>query len=249
MRILIVALCLLTISGKLMAFPQQLRLAIDKGWAPYIYLNDEENICGTDASLLSKILADMNVMLVPIAIPGQRLKQEIASGDVDVVLGAANNANRRKHNVFSEPYRQEIITFAYLEGSYVQATDPVELLLDTGSTIAVNMAGWFGKSFEQLKHTHRKQLVHMEEHKRALRMLKVNRLHGIVGDKFALQVMIDDIEASHVKISQTIIHQQPVAFMFSKKAVDETFLQTFNDILKTQNGALVDKCSKYSLPR
>lgn len=229
--------------------PKQLKLAVDKGWAPYVYLDEEQSICGTDATLLLTVLEQMGIAVRRVDIPSQRLKIKINNGEVDIVIGAAKNKERQRKNYFSESYRSEKISYAYLKSAYIQLNDPIEILLDTGSVVAVNLAGWFGEPFEALKAQYRGQLVHVEEHRRALKMLKLNRLHAMVGDRFSLMVMIEDVAKGEMQVSNTIIHEQPVYFMFSRQKVDQQFMATFDSYLMQNLGeTLSDRCSEFSIP-
>ena len=202
-------------------------------WPPYIYiLNDR--LTGQDYDLLRQVLAEMQYGLQSYSLPEKRVGEQIARGGIDIVAGAARNADRERNNLFSIPYRREEIGFAYLpQRREAFAGKTLRQLLNEGYTLALNTSGWYGDMFEQTIATrYPGQLIHLDSVERRLAFLKRERVDLILDDTGVLKfnAATDNIE---LVIGDEIIQQQNVHFMFSKYSVSPEFVRQFNEVLQS----------------
>lgn len=202
-------------------------------WPPYIY-HHNDRLTGQDYDLLRQVLADMQYGLQSYPLPEKRVGEQIARGGIDIVAGAARNADRERNNLFSIPYRREMIGFAYLpQRSEAFSGKTLHQLLSEGCTLALNTSGWYGRMFEETIATRFPgQLIHLDSVERRLAFLKRERVDLILDDTEVLKfnAAADDVE---LVISEEIIQQQNVHFMFSKYSVSPEFVSQFNKVLQS----------------
>ncbi|MDC8832195.1 substrate-binding periplasmic protein [Alteromonas gilva] len=208
-------------------------LASAKDWKPYIYVNAQGKVAGTDYDLLRKTLQQSDVTLRTENLPEQRLAKLIEEGSVGVILGAAFTTDRHKHNYFSIPYRRETIVLGFRRSrhsAYSKAS--ITDVLAADKLVALNRSGWFGEVLsDQLLTRYNNNIVHAEGTQRRLQLLMLDRVDAVVGDvdvlmAGALELGIDDFAVSEIPIHQTDVH-----FMFGHKQVTAAFVQQFNQSL------------------
>lgn len=201
-------------------------------WPPYIYYHNN-SLTGRDYDLLRQVLAKMQYGLQSRPLPEKRVGAQIARGGIDIVAGAARNTDRERNNLFSIPYRREKIGFAYLpQRSKTFSGKTLQQLLNEGCTLALNTSGWYGKRFaETIATRFSGQLIHLDSVERRLALLKKQRVDLILDDTEVLKfnAAAEDIE---LVISDEIIQQQNVHFMFSKYSVSPEFVSQFNEVLR-----------------
>lgn len=213
---------------------ESLSLAMMADWKPYLYLDEKGNTAGDDLELLEKVLSRIGYQLNSKNLPEQRMAMEIKHGEVDVTLAAAYTPGREHANFYSIPYRTETIVFGFrhnLHPEFQQMT--VAAVLAGNYLVAVNKGGWFGKAFAALaREDYASQMIHAEGTQRRMVLLEMNRVDAVVGDHKVLAAAAKDIGIDDFVISEQVIHQTPVHFMFSRSRVDRHFMQQFNAALK-----------------
>ncbi len=215
---------------------ETLYLAMSEDWKPYVYVDATGNVAGEDYVLLQRTLSSLGHELLAVDLPEQRMGRDISRGHVDVTLGAVSTPQRREQNLFSIPYRLETIVFAYLGSEHPDWHEQdLEQILQQGGLVAVNKSGWFGEWFRyHVRETYPSQLVHAEGTLRRMQLLKLGRVSAVVGDINVLQTAGQELGVTDLHISDAIINQTPVHFMFSRLRVDADFMQRFNTALKRQ---------------
>lgn len=211
----------------------RLILSYDRSWLPYIYKNEQGELKGLDAELLTRVLSQMNYQLELFPVPENRLREVISHGNIDVAIAAFKNEQRQKSNWFSIPYRTEKTVIAYLDNKHPEFSGKdIYTLIKGNYSVGLNNGAWYGPRFEQqIKIEHQYQCFHIEGISRRLKMLAAGRIDLIVGDHLALKAEAQALGLSNVIFSDIAVFEDDTHFIFSKKRVDQHFMRQFNSLL------------------
>ncbi len=218
------------ISTQAFAQTPSLTFSFDGNWLPYIYKDSSGNVVGKDGALLKGILARMGYTLNVNVVPENRIVSEAVQGRVDVLIGVFKNKEREINNWFSIPYRKENVGIGFLASRAGELTcKNFDMHVRNGAIVALNRSAWHGESFDvDYKRNKRFKIIHVEGTQRRLRMLEKRRADFVVGDVVSIKATAELLGVTDLILCDQLIFSDDVYFMFSKQAVDQSFMATFN---------------------
>jgi polar amino acid transport system substrate-binding protein len=203
---------------------------------PFSFRDPEHagQIKGVSVDIARLILGKMNCELTLVEMPWARALLSLQSGDIDIVSGAYNTADRREYAHFSTQanYSPNILYIREADKD-IWHLNSLEEIIPTTFRLGVQINVTYSHEYDALR-TRPEFEAHLHENssRNALwHMLNLNRVDGVIADKFtgAIELkklgMIDKIIATPL-----IISNAPSYFAFSKKTTQLEFVAAFDEI-------------------
>ncbi|MCY7296167.1 substrate-binding periplasmic protein [Alteromonas sp. a30] len=213
---------------------RELKISSVDAWLPYIYLDENNKLTGSDYVLLEQVLTDMGYGLQQVSfISDNRRFYALENTMHEVVVGAFKNEKRKEVSYFSKPYRTETVGLFYQKKGLFKG-DRINLahkIKKKGVVGVMNRAAWCGEEFEHLKQTYPNHIVHIESQHSRLKMLELGRVDFVIGDVVSVKKHLKAKNMRKFKLHPETIYQADIHFAFSKHAVDESFMKRFNQAL------------------
>lgn len=161
-------------------------------WEPYAYYDAQKRFVGLDAEMTRAIFDEAGCTLVELApMPPSRNMYLFERGQIDLLTGASETAERRKHAFFSLPYRGERVgLFALADkiGLFKAIRSFADVMQAPVSLLAPRV-GWYGVDYEKhmlaLKSGGR--LSQFVDFQQGIRMLAAGRGNFILGDAAGIE--------------------------------------------------------------
>lgn len=208
-------------------------------WFPYNYHN-ENNLVGMDISI-ARYIADKTDRVLSIdELPFSRGLLYLEEGRADLMVGASKTEERMKYAHFSVPYREEVISILFRKGEAQNYhLDSLADLKKHKLIAGIEPQGWYGEELDRLKQDpdmkHTLQ-VHTMLTKR-LQLLMLNRFDCVIDDKYALLATAKLMGiADSVELHTYNLVEDSVCFMFSKKRVDSSYVESVSDAIREAQG-------------
>lgn len=204
-------------------------------WPPYIYTDEQSQRTGGDLEMIQAVFKEAKCRLEIIAeVPRKRRLAMFMAGELDMIPGSNDTAERREYAWFSKPYRLETVSLFTLPSNYpkYRDLDSFGAMLRRQVPLLVLNAGWFGAEYAQHSQALRdaKLSSSFETFGQGLTMLAKGRGDLIMADHATLL-----FEAAHQKMTIQALPFQassaPVAMMFSKKSVAEADVLLLNEAI------------------
>jgi len=217
-------------------------------WYPYQYHNSNQKLVGLDFDIFNAIVKQADFSVEYTELPWKRHLHYIKTGQMDVAMGASYNNEREEYAYFTKPYRLELVKLYVKKGQAKHIKLPsLSALSKSDYMIGVEGGYYYGKNYQELiKSTefqsHINEVIDIEEN---VNLLMKGHIDGFLVDPVTMKAFVEkyklhnEFEPHSVKIYQDNIH-----IMLSKKALNESALQRFNQAIDTlkKNGEL-DKIS------
>lgn len=224
---------LLLLNGPAQAAPcsRPLRIAMME-WPPYFFPNDKGEAVGADIELIRAVFKEAGCSLeLGEAVPRNRRYAMFKAGELDIIPGASDTAERREFAWFGRAYRMETVSLFTLPAKlalYRDVSGFQDVLARRIPLLSLN-AGWFGADYEA--YIGRLQEARLsstfETFEKGLLMLARERGELIMADHATLL-----FEAGRLKMELAPLpyhpSNAPVHLMFSKKTVSEDEVQRLN---------------------
>lgn len=232
-------------------------VAFSGDWKPYFYEYAKQQYDGFDYQLLTSAAKNISCDVKVLAMTEFRSMLEQQKGTFDVYIGATYTKDREKTFHFSQPYREEVIGFAFATKFGNSKTTTLEQLLRSGGRVGINMTGYFGDNVESLKNQFEDQFVHAFALSDRLKMLVEGELDVVVDDRSALCSQLQDMQIYGVELqrsnkhpaivlAETTLHKDNVHFMLSRRTISAELLGIFNQhlsaLLTQQTAPKTSRC-------
>lgn len=217
-----------------------LRVGFDN-WPPYQYLNDQQQVVGSDIQVMQPLFAKMGCELSFVRGNWFSLLADLASGDVDVLIGASHTAARAEYAWFSEPYRHERFKL-YVRAEFVPllTVRSVSDFIQQGHSLGVIADYVYGNEVEALR-----QAPNSNSQFKVALLAEVNlsrllngQIDGFLEDDQVTTSLLRSRAQSRVKALDFNVTEDDIRVMFSKKTITQAQLQRFNKILAEQSPLL-----------
>lgn len=244
MRTLITFLMLFSSHSLAQKCESELVVSYNGDWKPYFYQFGSNQYDGIDFTLLNNIVSSMGCHIAVLPMTEARSIIELGKGSFDISVGASYTPERAKQFYYSLPYRQEVIgVMFYNNGDHDRHTSLREVL-EEGGVVGINMSGYFGNTVQELKAQYPRQFVHGFSLPDRITMLSDGEVDAVVDDRVALCHQLKGLRvtkpgtlgehASDLVLSDEVLHDNEVFFLFSRLTVDEAYVNTFNEHLSSE---------------
>lgn len=252
-------LCLLLASvlllGRAMAAPaceRPLRMAVEQR-PPYLYMNAEGQMQGSDIELVRAILqqAGCTLELLP-ELPRRRRYTMFLAGEIDILPAASMTAERREVAWFTAPYFVEAVALFALpeKAPKLRNIKNFEDIRSRGIGVISQSFGWFGEGFEAHKPALRNDglLSHYDQLGHALQMLKAGRGDLVLADRAAMRQLLLRQKLNLVELDYLPM-QGSARLMLSKRSVTEAQFKAIDAALQKldESGTLKQIRSRHGL--
>lgn len=191
-------------------------------------------IKGVSVDIARVILEKMNCELKLVEMPWARALVALQLGDIDIISGAYNTAERREYAHFSnqENYSPNIL--------YVRAEDrdkwhfhTLEEIISTSFRLGVQINVTYSHEYDALRKLPEFEArLHENSSRTALwHMLTLNRIDGVIADKFTGFIELKKLGLNdRITSTSLIISNAPSFFAFSRKTTEIEFVKAFDEI-------------------
>ena len=178
-------------------------------------------------SLLKTLISKTPCTLEIIPLPSNRALKMLEDGSLEVMVGMSKTQAREKHSYFVGSFHTERIVVV---GNHKVKPSPTDLesILDTDGLISITNGAYYGVQWEEalktdpmLKH----RLVYLSDNQRKLSMLMLNRVTFSLEDEQVIDEFLKREEYKEHFTKLFVLHENPVYFAFSKKAISKKLHQ------------------------
>lgn len=202
---------------------------------PYSMRDEKGEITGFYVDLIEAILVKMDCKIKLVEMPWARALLDLEAGRIDVLPGALKTAERQHFALFSDPinYSPNVLFMkktAINKFKLKNLSDIAQSNFRLG--IQVNIA--YGAEFDELikKPAFQKNLTTVYERNSGWKMIEINRIDGLIADVASgtLELKLLHLENT-ISNTNLIVSTSPAFFAFSKKTINQDFIEEFNQQL------------------
>lgn len=193
-----------------------------------------ELVKGISVDIVRRIFSEMNCTQSLVKMPWARALLSLESGDIDMIYGAYNTPERRVYAHFSkQPVYSPNILYIRAEDKDKWRFESLESIMPSTFRLGVQINVTYSHEYDELrKKPEFAARLHENSSRHSLwKMLDLNRIDGMIADKFSGLIELEGLALTH-KIIQTplIISDEPSFFAFSKKTTPLEFVDAFDAI-------------------
>ncbi len=244
MRTLVALMMLFSFHTPAQECQSELVVSYSGDWKPYFYRFGSGQYDGTDYTLLRDVVSSTGCELIVLPMTEERSIIELGKGSFDISLGASFTPQRAEQFYYSLPYRQEVIGVMFYNNATHNRQTTLRTVLEEGGIVGINLSGYFGDNVEALKARYPSQFVHGFSLPERTAMLSHGEIDAVVDDRGALCHQMKGLrvtsltalgeQASDLILSDEILHDNDVFFLFSRLTVDEAYVTAFNKQLASE---------------
>jgi len=203
---------------------------------PYSLRDAQGKISGFYVDLVEQILTKMNCTMKLQEMPWARALSELEAGRIDILPGALQTADRDRFALFSDPinYSPNILFMKKTAIDHFNLKNLADIpKINFRLGVQVNVA--YGEEFDQLlkKPTFLKQLTTVYKRHNAWKMVDIDRIDGLIADEVTGLLELKELHLdSTISKTNLVVSSSPGLVAFSKKTIDERFIEGFNQQLK-----------------
>jgi polar amino acid transport system substrate-binding protein len=204
-------------------------------WFPYQYRNKAQTLVGLDIEVFKAIINQAGYRANYVELPWRRHLRYVKSGEIDIAFGASFTKERAEYAYFTEPYREEVVRLFVPVDSKIQLQKLADLK-KTHYIIGIESGYYYGDEFEQLlkEPDFKKNIKDVLDIEENISLLLDGKIDGLLADPKTIAVFIKRYRIENELIEYPLpIYQTSIHIMLSKKTLDKTALQRFNNAIKT----------------
>lgn len=216
-------------------------------YAPFYY-EEEGEIVGAAADIAKAIAAQMGDTLVFERFPWKRVQNQLASGDIDLVMLYFKTPERAKHVYYlDQPHIHEDSSLFTLKGKDIPFTGDLHAL--TPYTFGFVRGYSHGAEFDGATYLQKFEILSEE---RLIKMLRAERFDIAVGNEQVMTFIAKKLGvADQLAFLQPIIDRSPDYIAFSKALPDaeeltRKYSAALRDFMKTDDYKAI--LSRYGFP-
>jgi polar amino acid transport system substrate-binding protein len=203
---------------------------------PFHYLNEDNVVVGTDADILREAMRIAECKISFLELPWIRTLQQVENGSVDIAIGAKATKERALFAHYSAPYKSIEHNLYTAKGKHGEVQS-IEAFLDNNDRTLGVVIGWgyppeIAQAINAISNVHK-----VSKFEQLPKMLELGRIDGMIATPKTLTQLYNPKEISN-KFAVRARYQEKLHFLFSKKSVNKSFVDTFNKglILLANNG-------------
>lgn len=228
--------------------PCQLTAGFDEA-VPFHFRDHQGQVIGSDAELLSQVLANIGCQLQFIERPWSRTLAGVQSGKIDVAIGAGVNPSRLPWGYYSVPYKH-ITHSIYTRSGFQLPGQSLETALAQDFRLGV-ISGWgYPPRLREILDTpaYKKNIEQVGSFTQLPKLLKLERIDGLISPQEMLLEYKKENNSANEFIEESQ-YQEDLHFIFSKKTVSPGIILDFNnELLKLIHSGQKDHIfAKYNL--
>jgi polar amino acid transport system substrate-binding protein len=206
------------------------------GWEdnPPLQMLQQGKVRGIDADLLRLVARRAGHSAEFLNLPWERQLRMVASGELDVALGASKTAERSEFAGWTAPYRQERVSL-FARAGRAKPVASLASMVGTNTRIAYMRGSEFGGEFAQLKSNpgFSALLVPSNSNRNSMAMVRADRVDYVV-EEFLTLTHMSHKDGKERLVSVMDVTSEDVYFMVSKKtlATKPALLDQLNTALR-----------------
>lgn len=178
-------------------------------------------------ALLDALVAKVSCQLKPLALPAGRAIKMLEDGSLSVMVGMSETTERSQFSFFVGPHHIERMMVVGRAQLQHKVTDLYQLLNSPG-LISVTEGAYYGPQWHKvLLHNPALQnrLFYASGNQQKLAMLASDRVVASFEDELIIDEMLQQAELSQRYVKLFVLHENPVYFAFSRRAISPELLQ------------------------
>jgi polar amino acid transport system substrate-binding protein len=194
-------------------------------------------------ALLEALIAKTSCTLESIPLPNQRAMKMLEAGSLSVMVGMSKTEERESTYYFIGSYHKENIVVIGSFDMQDRVKNLNDILALEGGISAIGGA-YYGAKWEQALQNDARledRLLYLSDNQRKFSMLLLNRIDFSLGDEQVVDELFKEKSYKERFIKLFTLHENPVYFAFSKKAISVTlYEQLTKEWLKMQMSGEID---------
>lgn len=167
-----------------------------------------------------------------------RVHKELKEGRIDFTFSASYTKKRAEYGYFSEPYRLEKMKL--FKHAVSPDVNSLAQVFEQGFTLSINRGSYYGPEVAKYKKHYADQIVYTSHANNRADMLSKHRVDYSVEEMRVARPFLKKYDNILAVKNIKSIYTNPVHFMFSKKSVTLTEVNTINTLILSKQAA-VDK--------
>jgi polar amino acid transport system substrate-binding protein len=198
---------------------------------PFTYTNDNGNADGLLFNKAKKVIAQAGYQINTIALPTQRLKKYISTGDIDLWLGIKPPKAIEDHVLVSTQPLSSIQLNIY-STTAESVTSIAEL---SGKKLIVIRGYNYGGLIEDINDKNNNIIVHVtQNHESAIHMLRNQRAEYLLAYQRPISLLLETLSIDNLTVNN--LSNFPVFFILSKHVNKASkVMSTLDNTLKNMN--------------
>ncbi|MEC5215591.1 polar amino acid transport system substrate-binding protein [Actimicrobium sp. GrIS 1.19] len=204
---------------------------------PYSWRDENGAINGFYVELVRNALQRMGCTARFVELPWARALVDLEAGNLDILPGALHNPQRDAFALFSHPVnRSPNVLFVARAG---QQRFPLKTLADiigTEFVLGAQIKVSYGPQFDALlaDPEFNKHLYPIGQRRSGWKMLQVGRIDGLIADEVTGLIELKQLNLQETVVkSRVVVSGEPALIAFSRRAIDERFVERFDAALDT----------------
>lgn len=202
---------------------------------PYSLRDGQGGYRGLHVDLVREALRRMQCEARFVDIPWARAWRELQTGELDMVPGAANTAERQGFALFSRPTNSaRNVVFVPMEGRKKFRITRLADIVGTDFRLGVRRDASYGAEYDQLVSTpaFASRLSFVPSANSALQMMAAGRLDGWVADELTGLMTVTEMGLGKQVVRSALITSDEADLVaFSKATSDPAQVQKFNEAI------------------
>lgn len=174
-------------------------------------------------ALLDRLLQKVNCTAQPIALPAGRAMKMLEDGQLDIMVGMSETAERQRHSYFVGPHHYERMVVLGRR-SIADSVTTFPQLLEVEGAISIAEGAYYGPQWQQLLQDNpqlQQRLFAASGNQQKLAMLVSGRVIASLEDEAVVDELLRQEELSMQYRKLFVFHDNPVYFSFSRQAIDD----------------------------
>ena len=255
--LLCLLLCLAKLANSSMAIEPPCARPLTLGWThwpPYQYIDTEKIFTGLDIDIMMAMAKDTGCQIEYLELPWKRILKMIASGKIDLILGASITDERKEYANFSNPYRKEEVSLFVRKGeSKKYHLDSLKDILIYDFILGVYSGVHYGEQFNRLtkRFNFKSQVQFLGNNTNNMKLLVRGRFDGTLEETYTAghQIKENNLTGKIERYPLSPINTGDISIMFSKKTISMNTINALNKSLSAlkENGTIERILEKYTL--
>ncbi|KPF67433.1 hypothetical protein IP84_12840 [beta proteobacterium AAP99] len=202
---------------------------------PFTLLNAAGEVVGIDADIAREALQRMGCTVRWIELPWARALLELEAGRLDVLPGAFKRPEREVYAWFSDPRpTARNLLFASQEALAKWPLKRMDELPRVGFRLGVQINVAYGKAYDELlkDEAYARSITRQSTRLNLWQMVASGRLDGVIASEDTAAIELAELKLDQrIRATAIVVSDDAARFAFSKRAVEESFVQRFNQAL------------------
>jgi polar amino acid transport system substrate-binding protein len=202
---------------------------------PFTHMDANGEVVGIDADIVREALKRMGCTVRWVQLPWARALLELEAGRLDVLPGAFKRPEREQYAWFSDPRpTPRNVLYASQEALAKWPLKHIDELPRVGFRLGVQINVSYGRTYDELlkQEAYARSITRQSNRRNLWHMVANGRLDGVIASEETAAIELAELKLdSRIRPTRIVLSDEGARFAFSKRAVEESFVKQFNQVL------------------